>query len=457
MVSIKIDDVSKAVSGKAQDSISAREITGVSTDARSIAAGEVFFALKGEHFDGHHFVNDALKKGAACAVVSEIPQDIPIESPLIIVDDTLIAYGDLAAYYRTLFQIPIVAVTGSVGKTTARNMICSVLETRFKVLQNEANFNNEIGVPKTLFKLDRSYQVAVLEMAMRGRGEIRRLSEIAKPDYALITNIGLSHIGRLGSQDAIAEAKAEIFDFICKDGQAILNANDKYFGYLKGRSPVPVIAFGTHSSAMVRASQIEVTEDPGVKFLLETPSGSCPIRLKTPGRHQVLNALSAASIGHILGLSLDEIRRGLENFNSGSMRMEILSANGYRILSDCYNASPASITAALEILHTLSDVSERYAVLGDMKELGDESEKAHLQAGKEAATSADHFITIGEWSSEMARGAQMAGMTEDNIQTFKTNTEIIQYLKNNLHPGDAVLIKGSRAMQMEEIVRGLGG
>jgi len=458
MDNLSIREIAAAVKGRLVSGNPDAVASGVSTDARTIAPGELFFALKGERFDGHVFVPDAFAKGAAAAVVSNIPEDLLARGFAIIqVPDTLVALGDLAAHHRRRFAIPVVAVTGSVGKTTAKEMTARVLDQRFRVLKNEGNLNNEIGVPKTLFALSEEHQAAVLELAMRAKGEIRRLAEISRPTHALITNIGLSHVGILGSQQAIAEAKAEVLEFLQPPGRAILNADDDYFRFLADRSPAPVISFGIDRPADVGARRIEATEAPGVRFLLSCAEGEVPVELAAPGLHNVRNALSAAAVGLALGMDLAAIKAGLESFSPGAMRMEIRQIGDVRVLVDCYNASPASMEASLEVLRSLPRTGRRIAVLGDMKELGHEAEGAHRRVGSIAADIVEILMTVGELGRLIAEGARNAGMSGERIRSFQDNQEAAAALQRLLRPGDAVLIKGSRAMQMEEIVSALEG
>ncbi len=433
-------------------------VSGVSIDSRTVETGELFFALKGENTDGHQYVVSAIDAGAAGVVVSDdvcIPEGC--SAAVIKVDDVLWAFGDLAAYYRRKFDVKVIGITGSVGKTSTKEMLASILERKWKVLKNAMNYNNEIGVPLTIFRMDSSHEVLILEMAMRGLGEIRRLASIAKPDIGVITNIGVSHIERLGSQSAIAEAKCELLDELPTDGIAILNAEDGYFPVVCKRYTGKIVSFGSSEDADVIGTRIKVSNNGRCDFVVLIEGGAIDVKLPVPGSHNVYNALAAAAVSVAMGVDLFTVRDGLESFDLPAMRMELVeSKGGYGILNDAYNANPASMSAALRTLHALKDRNRKIAVLGDMLELGDYGPKAHKDIGSMVSGyGIDMLATVGELARKIADGARDKGFPEDSIRSYSSSAEAGIDLKNLVAKGDVVLVKGSRGMKMEQIVRSL--
>ena len=431
-------------------------VSGVSTDTRSLQAGDLFFALKGEKADGHLYVSRAIESGAAGVVISDetaLPRGVA--TPVVKVEDPLWALGDLAKHYRSKFDVRVVGITGSVGKTTTKEMLASILCRKWKVLKNAMNFNNEIGVPLTLFQLDRDHDVVVLELAMRGLGEIRRLAAIAKPCVGVITNVGISHIERLGSQGAIADAKTELLAELPPDGVAVLNAEDGYYMVMKERFGGRKISFGSCKSADVVGTRIKTSDSGGHDFVILIDGGAVKVKLPILGHYNVYNALAAAAAAVGMGVDLYTIRDGLESFTPPAMRMELIrSKAGYVILNDTYNASPASTVGALKTLDALKGYRRKIAVLGDMLELGDYGPKAHRDIGMMVAESEiEVLVTVGELARMVAEGAAAAGMPGKAIQSFADSVETGGKLRAMVKRGDAILVKGSRAMKMEEIVQ----
>lgn len=427
----------------------------ICTDTRAGAEGALFFALRGENSDGHDYVADAFAKGAVAAVV-----DHPVEGaegPQFVVPDTLVALGDLTAYYRDRFEIPVVAITGSVGKTSTKEMTAAALRKQFKVLASEKNFNNEIGVPLTLFALEEDHQIAVVEMGMRAPGEIARLAEIARPTVGVITNIGLSHVERLGSRDAIAGAKAELLEALPEDGLAVLPADDDYASFLLDtcRSQCRVVTFGKSARADFRVENISYSEGGLPSFTINGQA----FRLRAPGTHLPINAAAATAVTVSLGIPLDQVAEGLSNYQAPSMRMEILhTPSGWTILNDAYNAAPDSMRAALETLVLLAGPRRSVAVLGEMRELGDFSAEAHRYVGHLAAEQPlGLLVTVGQAAEEIGRAAADPDgrLGPDRIHTFGSTIDAVQGLPDLLRSDDVVLIKGSRAMEMEKIVETL--
>jgi UDP-N-acetylmuramoyl-tripeptide--D-alanyl-D-alanine ligase len=451
----------------------------VCTDSRQVGKGDLFVALTGENFDGHQYVADALARGAVGAVVN--PERLRGAStgssapePVIEVPDPLLALGSLGAWHRDRFQVRMVAVTGSVGKTTTKDLIAGVLKQQWTTLKSPGNLNAEIGLPLTLLELRPQHQAAVVELAMRGPGQIRYLARIARPDVAVITNIGLSHTELLGSQDAIAAAKAELLDFLPLGGTAVLNADDAYLRFLKERVPpgahVATFSSGRGSSDSVSGTYLGSGPRPGdrsangplgARFTLRAAKGQNVRWSWIPllGRHNMVNALAAAAVGQALGVSWPRISRGLAEAEISGMRMAIHRLrDGTMVLDDAYNASsPEAMIGALEVLKELSAL-RKIAVLGNMLELGDASEDAHRKVGAMVArTSPNYLVTVGDKAKLIAESAVDAGFARDNIAACATNEEALEQLRPRRRPGDLILVKGSRGMAMEGIVRELSG
>lgn len=421
------------------------KINGISTDSRKINKGTAFIALKGENFDGHGFVEDALKKGAALAVVSE-DRD---KKDIIKVDDTLAALGRIAKYYKAKFKVKTIAVTGSVGKTTSKDMIFSVLSQKYKTLATRGNFNNNIGLPLTVFGMNDEYEAAVLEMGMSGFGEIHYLAGIGRPDTAVITNIGLSHIEKLGSREGILKAKMEICDFFDENSTLIINADDDLLYKEVDNKQFKVISFGIkNQNADFIAREINDMGIDGVEFSVVINNKKHKFNVKTAGVHNVYNALAAICAGYHYGVDIEGIKYGIEEYTLTDMRMNIENIKDITIINDCYNASPASVEAGLKVLAGIK-AERRIAVLGDMLEMGDYSESAHFNAGRQAGMYADCLLCAGKEAENMKKGANETGIKE--VYTFASSAELAEFAGDYIKAGDAVLIKASRGMRFEVI------
>ena len=433
------------------------EITGISIDSRSIREGELFVAIRGDRFDGHDFVLNAIKQGAWGAVVErsalenrraalgEIKNLFPVE-------DTLHALQEMSYMHRRKFTLPIVGITGSNGKTTTKEMLANILARRGPVLKNEGNLNNHIGVPLTLLKLEAIHKTAAIEMGMSGLGEIDLLARLVGPDVGVITNIGPAHLEFLGSMDRVAQAKGELLMNLRADGTAVLNADDAYFKQLAGYFSGRIRTFGFGPNADVRASDVrqggEFTE-----FTIDADAVRADIRLHTIGNHNIYNALAAAAAGFALGMSFDEIQRGLDEFRPFAMRSEIRHIHERTVLADCYNANPGSMDAALTALVSLKTRGKAVAVLGDMLELGASAAEAHRKVGRTAAElGLDLLIAVGTNAEYLIEGAIDAGMRKDRAIPAQSNSEAAALLRRQTGSGDVVLIKGSRGMKMEKIL-----
>ncbi len=461
MQTITARDVVTACKGELVAGDANTRITGVSTDTRTIKPGDLFFALTGENSDGHKFLADALSKGAVGVVVS---RKVESQCLSIRVPDTLLALGDLAAFYRSKFDPVVVGVTGSVGKTTTKEMIAAVAAANGPVLKNEGNFNNEIGLPITLLNLSSRHNTAVVEMAMRGAGQIDYLAQIAKPKIGVITNIHMVHIELLGTMDAIADAKGEVLDHLPADGTAVLNADDPYFDYLRRRANCRVVSFGESAGADVHAISSGIDSKGCCHFEVKTPSGNFDVHVPVPGEHNIKDALAAIAVGEELGIDHEAIRAALAAFKAPEKRSNVIpSRRGYVVIDDTYNAGPASVKSALKTL-SMMDGDRKIAVLGDMLELGDHAIEAHLEIGRNLASDmgqsqcgVDLLFAVGELAKLIARGAIDAGMPISSVIEFEDSAQAAKEITSQVRERDVVLVKGSRAMKMERIVEALLG
>lgn len=453
MQPITADEVVKACRGELVSGDADTKITGVSTDTRTLQQGDLFFALTGENSDGHKFLADALAAGAAGVVVS---RKVEARRPAIRVEDTLLALGDLAAYYRSRFSPTVVAITGSVGKTTTKEMVAAVVADRGLVLKSAGNFNNEIGVPLTLLEMSPKHVTAVVEMAMRGPGQIEYLAKIARPSIGVITNIHMSHIELLGTLDAIADAKGELLDYLPADGAAILNVDDAYFDYLRRRANARVVSFGESPHADVRAVSSGLDSKGCCAFEVKTARGGFDVRIPVPGEHNIKDALAAIAVGEVLDIPHDHMREALASFKPPEKRSNVVpSRRGFVVIDDTYNAGPPSVRSALKTL-AMMEGGRKIAVLGDMLELGEHALDAHLEIGravKEAGV--DQLVVVGQLAKLIARGAIDAGMPVSAVSEFDDSWCAAKELPGKLRERDVVLVKGSRAMKMERVVEGL--
>ncbi len=437
--------------------IEAMEIKGVSIDSRRIKEGELFVAIKGDRFDGHDFVPEVMKKGAWGAVVDRSMLETQFAkfsglSNIIPVEDTLRALQEISFLHRKKFSLPMVGITGSNGKTTTKEMTAGILQQQGPVLKNEGNLNNHIGVPLTLMKLQKDHRAAVIEMGMSARGEIDLLARLVNPDVGVITNIGPAHLEFLGSLDGVAEAKAELLGNIRDGGAAVLNADDPYFETFKKKWSGRVLSFGIEQRADVKASAIRQEKDL-TDFTLEAEGRQVKVRLRAVGRHNIYNALAAAAAAIAVGMPLESIQHGLDDFSPVAMRSELKVIKGRTVLADYYNANPGSVQAALETLVTLRPGARSVAVLGDMLELGPSSVEEHRAIGRIAARlGVEVLITVGPLAKLMLEGARGAGMPNKRLFAAGSHAEAAARLAKESKNGDAVLIKGSRGMKMEKIL-----
>ncbi len=442
-----------------------RKIRRLCSDSREVRSGDLFVAFKGDHFDGHEFVEQSLQKGAIGALIeggsaaaSSLKSWSAAPAPFVLaVPDALLAYQQLATYYRSRFQIPIVAVTGSNGKTTTKEMVARVLEERWKVLVTEGNLNNRIGVPHTLLRLTDRHEAAVIEMGVDHKGQTTRLAEITRPTIGLITNIGPDHLEFFGTMEVSAEAKGELLDLLEPDQAAVLNADDPYFGYLASRARCRVVSFGLSPTALVRATDVQ-SDAKGMTFRLHLPGRvrPTPVTLPAHGFHNLSNALAAATVGYLCELSGAKIAQGLLHFRPATMRSQVERLSGMTVINDCYNANPASMKAAVDLLAELGVGTHTVAVLGDMLELGARSSAFHLEIGGHvAARGITSLVSCGALGRAIAEGARKAGMVHERITECTDAQEAVPRLLSIAGPGNVVLVKGSRGMRMEQVVDAL--
>lgn len=462
MISFTLADFVQSVRAKVRGKINLEQVpTAILTDSRQVVPGSVFVALKGERFDGHCFVEEAVAKGAIAVLVSveALPKFEGRGYPLLFVEDTLTALGQIAhAYRRRLQGVKVLAVTGSSGKTTTKELLAFLLAEAGPVLKAEASYNNEVGVPLTLLKGEEFHRYVVLEMGMRGPGEIAYLTRIAEPEVGIITNIGTAHIGRLGSQEAIAQAKGELLEGLAPDGVAVLPAEDPFFPFLCWRNRANrVITFGLSQKSMVRGELLESDVFRSrVKVLW--PGGEAVVDFPLSGRHHLLNLCAGVAGAFAVGVDPSRGLHRLTDFHPPAMRSRLVEApGGFLILEDCYNANFESMTSALEVLRSWR--GRRIAVLGDMLELGEFSSSLHFRVGENSAKSTDLLITLGEQAQKIAEGALSAGMPKSAVLSFAKVEDAEPFFKKNLvptlGPGDLILVKASRAMQLERVVNWL--
>jgi UDP-N-acetylmuramoyl-tripeptide--D-alanyl-D-alanine ligase len=449
-----IRDVLGAVKGKLLSGNPDEIMTGISTDTRKIKKGELFVAIKGGNFDGHSFILDAVAKGAGGVLVQEggitnANFKLP-DVAFISVSDSIKSLGDIGSFHRSRFNIPIIGITGSNGKTTTKEMLTAILNKKFNTLKNYGTENNNIGVPLTLMRLNVEHKMAVLEMGTNHLGEIRRLSEIARPTMAIITNIGPSHLEYLEDVDTVLKAKLEILEHMDKDGKLILNADDDGLRTIKTTSKT--IWFGFDKEADFYADKINL-EPNGIDFRL---NGKWDISLGVLGRHNVHNALAAIACAWDFGVSIDDIRDALKEFKVPNMRMEVKRFGDIKIINDTYNANPQSMKQAIEALRDMVTDGRKVLVAGDMLELGTFSGRFHHLVGKQAAESGiDLIVAVGKLAEHISEGAKEAGMSQRKIKLCAVTKEACEKMAGLIKKGDTILVKGSRAMKMEGIVNEL--
>jgi UDP-N-acetylmuramoyl-tripeptide--D-alanyl-D-alanine ligase len=460
--SIALDDLLAATGGRLLRPTGVTSFSGAAVDSRRVEAGNCFVAMRGERVDGHAYIGEAVAHGARVVLLERPPAGLADEPDvaLVSVQDSLLALQELAAARRERFAVRVVGITGSTGKTIAKEMVADLLGRTLQVLRNEGNLNSETGLPMTLLRLEPDHEVAVLEMSMYTEGEIARLADIARPEVGVVLAVHPTHLQRAGSIEAIARAKSELPAALPSHGLAVLNADDPRVAAMASVTSAAVRTFGIVEPADVRAEEIASRGLHGTEFTLRAPWGSRRLRSAMPGRHLVPHALAAISVAEHLAVPMSEVEAALAEGSRAEHRMEVLaSISGATLIDDTYNASPVSVGAALDfLLETPLDAGgSRYAVLGDMLELGPDEERLHREIGARAAASLDGLVTVGERGRWIAEAARQAGLAP--VATVPDAEAALEAVEQTLAPGsgDLLLVKGSRGVALDRLVDALGG
>jgi UDP-N-acetylmuramoyl-tripeptide--D-alanyl-D-alanine ligase len=453
MEATKLETIVRWCGGKPTAGDLSATATTICTDSRALKAGDLFLALRGEHFDGHTFVAEAAKRGALGAIVERAPKNLPADFAVIEVENALLALQQIAAEYRRAMSAQVVCITGSNGKTSTKDLTAAVLRERFQVTKTEGNLNNHIGLPLTMLRLRAGDRIGVFEIGMNHPGEIAPLAALAQPDIAIITNIGDAHLEYLGNREAIAREKAMLSEALQPSGTVILNADDEFTPAIAARTKADVLRCGLGEDADIRA--VDLKQDfAGMKFRLQGFGRAVEAQLPVPGVHMVRNATLAVGAGHVFGMSLEECVLGLPNLQLTKGRLEIKVVRGVTVLDDSYNANPDSMKAALLTLSQMSTNGRRVAVLGRMGELGIESERGHRSVGQAASDlGLDGIISVGDEAALIAEEAWRGGV--EKVVKAADHEEAVKALRDFVRGGDLVLVKGSRSAKMERIVEGL--
>jgi len=448
-VELSLNEVLEATAGKVIVE-GKKDFNKICIDTRKIEANNIYLAINGERFNGNKFVMDAFRKGASIAIVDEVLFDIEELKGLetvIKVENSEKALLDLASFYRKKLGLKVVGVTGSCGKTSTKDLIAAFLSDKYKVFKTKGNFNNQIGLPLMILELDSSYDVAVLEMGMSNLGEIDVLANCARPDIAVITNIGLSHIENLKTQDNILKAKSEIFNYFDESNTLIINGEDNYLLKIKNKC-FEILRIGYNHEYDVYAFNIILKEDK-TSFTVKVKEEKFNFEIPMAGKHNVLNSMLAIAVAMKLNVSFSEMEKGIKNLEATSMRLQVIKKENFTIINDCYNASPDSMKSSIDVLNSYKD-GRKIAILGTMNELGDESINAHIDVGYYAKEKVDLLIAIGEY-----KDCYKKGYTLDNIITFENKEGFISNLNKIIEKNDVILVKASRGMKFEEIVSSL--
>lgn len=458
MKNMTIGNIAKACGGKLcgrKDALADREASCVVIDSRKVEEGGIFIATKGERVDGHDFIAQAAEKGALGVVCEKEPEGCNV--PYILVEDSFVALKQIAEFYRKQLTIPVVGITGSVGKTSTKEMIAGVLSEGFRVLKTEGNFNNEVGLPLTLLRIRQEHEAAVVEMGISDFGEMHRLSKMAKPDICVMTNIGQCHLENLGTREGILKAKSEIFDFMNPEGHIFVNGDDDMLVTVKAKGSHAPVHFGMDASNEVFASDVMNRGLLGSQAVVHMGTEVFPVEIPLPGAHMVYNALAAAAVGKCLGLTRAQIQQGIATVEAVGGRSHVIALPAYTVIDDCYNANPVSMKAAIDLL-TMA-LGRKVAVLGDMFELGEKECELHKEVGAYAAEKGiDVIICTGALSKHMYDGACGTGRDalmaaeKKEIYYFETRDEMLAKLQGIVKAGDSILVKASHGMHFEKVV-----
>lgn len=453
MKNMTLDAIAKAVGGKLYNSDGYEGISakGVVIDSRQVEEGYIFIAIKGERVDGHDFVDSVYEKGAF-AVVSE--RELATDRPYILVKSSTEALKDMAEYYRSTLDVKLIGITGSVGKTSTKEFIASVLSEKYNVLKTEGNFNNEIGLPLTILRISEEHQIAVIEMGISHFGDMKPLGLIAKPDICVITNIGYCHLENLVDRDGVLREKSSMFDYASEDAKYVLNLDDDKLATItevKGKAPV-FISFDD-GEAPVHVKSVTSSGIEGTLCSVDVNGHEMSVNVPLPGRHMVLNALIACAVGDICGLTTDEMKAGIEKMQPVGGRVNIIKKNGFTIIDDCYNANPVSMKASVDVLSYAQ--GRKVAILGDMFELGKDEAKLHGAIGEHIANTDTYLLmTIGELSKNIDEQAKLNGF-KGIIVHSDTLEEFLGIYSQYLEDGDTILVKASHGMHLEKIINSL--
>ena len=450
MDALSLAQVAEYAGGKISSGHGDQTVSHISTDSRTIQPGDFFVPIRGEHFDAHSFVEQVAERGAIGALVEEGWQgNVPDRFALIRVADTLVGYQSIAAGYRRSLPLKVIAITGSNGKTSTKDFVAAALARRYRVTKTEGNFNNHVGLPRTMLDATSEHEIAVWELGMNHPGEIAALAALASPDVGIITNVGIAHIEFMGSREAIAQEKGALAEAIQAGGTMILNADDPFSASIATRTGAKIVLAGVHHGA-VHAEDIRQSAI-GSEFTILEGAHRCRAQLPVPGLHMVQNALFAIAAGRAFGLSLEECAAGLASTPLTKARLQLREIRGVQFLDDSYNANPESMQAALRTLVELDAEGKRIAVLGQMSELGAESGHGHADVGRTAAElRIDHLITVGELGAAISRAASSAGL--EQVTNVATPSEAAEMLSEIAEAGDLVLVKGSRSARMERVL-----
>lgn len=450
MKNMTLGNIAAVCSGTYYGTEEAKEktIADITTDSRKAGKDSLFVAIKGEKVDAHRFIPAVFEQGALCVICERAPEHPA--GAYILVESSLQAIKDIAEFYRKQLDMKVVGITGSVGKTSTKEMIASVLSEKYRVLKTLGNFNNELGLPLTVFRLREEDEIAVLEMGISNFGEMHRLSKIARPDICVMTNIGQCHLEFLGDRDGVLRAKSEIFDYIAEDGTIILNGDDDKLATLHDVKGITPVFFGINSDRKIYATNIHSLGLKGIACTICTEQRDFDVTIPIPGYHMVYNALAGTAVGLSLGMTTEEIKRGIEKLESLSGRFHIIETGEYTVVDDCYNANPVSMKASLKVLHDA--LGRKVAILGDMGELGENEKQLHEEVGAEAGKQdIQLLICVGTLSAHMAMSAKE---TNPQMQVVHMDTleEALEAIPGLLQKEDTILVKASHFMHFEKIV-----
>lgn len=451
MKNLTLENIAKSCKGTyfgPQEALQ-KEVKGIAIDSRKMEKDWLFVATKGERVDGHSFINQVIENGAT-AVISE-RKLADANFPYIVVEDSFVALKQIAAFYREQLDVKVVGITGSVGKTSTKEMIASVLSTKYKVQKTQKNFNNEVGLPLTVFSISQEHEIAVLEMGISDFGEMTRLTHIAKPDVCVITNIGQCHLENLGDRDGVLKAKTEIFLGMKENGDVVLNGEDDKLLTVRTVAGKPVHYFAKEQTkeSEVYASNIVSRGLLGTNCTIHTPQGNIEVHIQMPGEHMVNNALTATVVGLLFNLTLEQMKEGIENAQTLAGRSHIIETEKYVVIDDCYNANPVSMKAALDLLESAN--GRKVAIIGSMFELGENEEQLHYDIGVYAAAkNIDVIVALGQLGKNIHDGAKAAGHRA--VYSFESVEEFLQQKDSILNQKDTILVKASHGMHLEKIV-----